>query len=502
MRIVMLTDDGKSVDRRILLEAESLIDEGHEVIVVARQDGKAPAGDRLGRVKVMWIDLDLGYLEGAFDDLGFDLAGQEGSAGLSGPRFAKLRALMVKLGIARMTNELDLEQERRGAELKSGLHRFRSKFRLRLKEFKLRYIKQFWAGTAEKLAQAPTLDPELLADLPEVNLWERALFYRTLYLDPDVIHVHDLPQLLAGVYAKRVLGVPLIYDAHEVYPQISTLTDAETRFLHSKEQLLLKYCDATITVNPYCSRLMEYCYDCKPFDIIMNATGGDALAGSRGGFKGRLRRKLRLGQGAKILMYQGWIADVGRGLTELVSAFAAVRPEVHLVMMGYGDVDKFHRLAREAGVARRVHILPPVPWDELVSWSSEADAGIIPYQPVDFNHRVCSPNKLFEFIAARLPIICNDLPFLRQVVEGEGFGLVHSMSNAAEIAQAINRAFDPQDQVLQKAREALERRGSAWEWPVEAAKLKEIYARLPLPERYRGLSEPPKAMIDLDQLLA
>ena len=44
------------------------------------------------------------------------------------------------------------------------------------------------------------------------------------------------------------------------------------------------------------------------------------------------------------------------------------------------------------------------------------ELGIIPYQSIDLNSRYCTPNKLFDFIVAGLPILANDLPELRKFV--------------------------------------------------------------------------------------
>ena len=85
--------------------------------------------------------------------------------------------------------------------------------------------------------------------------------------------------------------------------------------------------------------------------------------------------------------------------------------------------------------------MPAVPQSELLQHSASADVGIIPYPHVDLNSYYCTPNKLFEFIQARLPILANDSPELRRFVHDEGFGLVKPMHSIKEIASAIDCAF-------------------------------------------------------------
>ena len=47
--------------------------------------------------------------------------------------------------------------------------------------------------------------------LTELNGYEHLFFTKGLFYRPDIIHVHDLPMLKAGVKLKRELNVPLIY---------------------------------------------------------------------------------------------------------------------------------------------------------------------------------------------------------------------------------------------------------------------------------------------------
>ncbi|KQY35281.1 hypothetical protein ASD21_10835 [Caulobacter sp. Root1455] len=329
-----------------------------------------------------------------------------------------------------------------------------------------------------------------LAQPMKPHAWDQALIDRAIYYDPDLIHAHDLPQLFAGVTAARKLGVPLIYDAHEVYPEISTLTPAEQEFLVIRERTLVKHCDALITVNPFCGEFMEKRYGCKPFNVITNATERTPALEANPRPR-RFHERLGLPPTVRILCYQGWFSKDGRGLAELVAAMADVRHDVHLVMIGYGDHDYFRDIAKRTGGSARVHTLEAVPWTELLEWSASADVGIIPYQPIDFNHKFCSPNKLYEFIAARLPVLANDLVYLRQVVEGEGFGLVRNLTDPKGMAAAINEMFDPATDIVGQSRRNLMAKGPGWEWPVEAEKLLRIYDGVIASSRDERLRGPP-----------
>jgi glycosyltransferase involved in cell wall biosynthesis len=67
---------------------------------------------------------------------------------------------------------------------------------------------------------------------------------------------------------------------------------------------------------------------------------------------------------------------------------------------------------------------PGVPREELHLWSAGASVGVIPYENVVMNHWICSPNKLWEFPTAGVPIIVQPYPELRDVVETYGCGWI------------------------------------------------------------------------------
>ena len=160
----------------------------------------------------------------------------------------------------------------------------------------------------------------------------------------------------------------------------------------------------------------------------------------------------------------------------MVQALGDVPRHIHLVILGFGDhILKLLKIAQARRVTDRVHVLDPVPQEELIHWVASADAGIIPYQAPDENYRYCSPNKLFEFIAACTPIIANDLPYLRHVVAGEGYGVVEEFDGRGGCARAIRTMFDPSLGGPDRFRSALLRTGGRYLWSEQSPTLLRIY---------------------------
>jgi glycosyltransferase involved in cell wall biosynthesis len=52
------------------------------------------------------------------------------------------------------------------------------------------------------------------------------------------------------------------------------------------------------------------------------------------------------------------------------------------------------------------------------------------------------PNKLFEYIAAGLPVVATDLPELRRVLHGDGLGLTFETVSPTAIAATVDWILD------------------------------------------------------------
>lgn len=86
----------------------------------------------------------------------------------------------------------------------------------------------------------------------------------------------------------------------------------------------------------------------------------------------------------------------------------------------------------------KVRFVPPAAQDELALWTQGATVGIIPYENDGLNHWFCSPNKLWEYPNAGVPILASSFPELHKTVIGNGIGwILPSDPGATDIARVI-----------------------------------------------------------------
>jgi glycosyltransferase involved in cell wall biosynthesis len=145
--------------------------------------------------------------------------------------------------------------------------------------------------------------------------------------------------------------------------------------------------------------------------------------------------------------------------------------------MGYGEYQAVLEEMARGEPPGRVYFLPAVPQRELLAYCASADVGVIPYQAVDLNNYYSSPNKLFDYIQAALPIVASDLPFLRKVIVTDGLGTVSKLDSPESYAEAINRVLTLPDGGEEFKRN-LRRVAPQYTWEAQARKLVEAYQGL------------------------
>jgi glycosyltransferase involved in cell wall biosynthesis len=98
-----------------------------------------------------------------------------------------------------------------------------------------------------------------------------------------------------------------------------------------------------------------------------------------------------------------------------------------------------------------------------------ADVVAMPIQPSTLNHRLTTPNKLFEALAVGVPVVASDLPGMASIAV-EGGGELCDPTDPASIAAAIQRILDegPDARAVRRERALAAAHGSHnWEAQVE-----------------------------------
>ncbi len=254
-------------------------------------------------------------------------------------------------------------------------------------------------------------------------LWNISFLLKIKNLQPDIVHCHDISTLLIGLLSKLFLKTKLVYDAHEIYEETPSvlgmpLVKIKYKLTHLIGQFFI---DGFITINDSASFWYKTHYSkLNNGLVIRNAT----VLQDNFNYDGRLHRKAGLADHKYILLYQGGFQS-HRGLEHLVESANEFPSNWCLVMMGWGKLqkelillgEKINSCRKLNGLDDAVIFIPPAPYAELNLWTSGATIGIIPYENLGLNHKFCTPNKMWEFPNAGLPVIVSPLVELRKPVD-------------------------------------------------------------------------------------
>ena len=113
---------------------------------------------------------------------------------------------------------------------------------------------------------------------------------------------------------------------------------------------------------------------------------------------------------------------------------------------------------------------------------ASADVAVVPIQATTLNHRLSTPNKLFEALGAGIPVVASDFPAIRAIVvdDPDGpLGKVCDPADVAALAGAINATLALDDLALTELRSRCLRASHArYAWESQLSVLLGIYGRL------------------------
>ncbi|HEX5466233.1 MAG TPA: glycosyltransferase [Candidatus Limnocylindrales bacterium] len=268
-----------------------------------------------------------------------------------------------------------------------------------------------------------------------------------------------------------------VYDARDIYLEARNLARQRGPvrwFLGRMERGWARRSAAVVTVNDAYADVMAGRFGARPL-VVMNCSARFEPPDPP---EHRFHDALGLAPGTPVVLYHGGLFPE-RGIEQLIAAVREL-DEVVLVLMGYGVLEPELR-ARAAGpeLGGRLHILPAVPPHELHAWVASADVAAMPIQPSTLNHRLTTPNKLFEAMTAGVPIVASDLPGMATIVRAVGAGELVDPTDPPAIAAAIRDLLSAPDgaKAALRARE-LEAVRTTYNWDAQVEKLFALYGRL------------------------
>jgi glycosyltransferase involved in cell wall biosynthesis len=300
-------------------------------------------------------------------------------------------------------------------------------------------------------------------------LWQRQAYSQALILNRekrfDVIHCHDFDTLAIGTRLKRKLGLPLVYDAHEVYGYTMTriFPHRIANIFLWLEKRLIRRVDRIINVCEPQKRYFERITD-KPISLIMNCKPLQSL-----------EYQAPDNQGDFTLLYIGGLHQ-GRAVLMLVQAVRGL-PGVQCIIRGTGRPNYVQALKEECSRTSNVTFSGRVPFEEVIPMTKKTNVSFCMLNPADPNSVIGMPNKLYEAMVCGRPLICTKGTYSGEVTEQEEAGLVVEYSEQA-LREAIIKLRDNPGLRERLGRSALKAAIDKYNWQKQEEKLIELYKSL------------------------
>lgn len=305
-------------------------------------------------------------------------------------------------------------------------------------------------------------------DFFRIPLWCSAAFNKAVELhqhyDFEAVHCHDLDTLSIGVKLKKKFGMPLIYDAHEIwgYMIANDMPQIIVKYVMSKEKKLVKHVDAIITVNEPLKSYFESICD-RPVEIVMNA-------------KPIVKKEYFPPKNRNFtLSYIGTLIPT-RFILEMMEVVSDMEG-VKLIIGGKGKESYIEKIRSYAESTNNIIFLGVVPQDDVIKYTCQADAIIVMTSPEDRNSSIALTNKQFEAMVCGRPIITTKSTYPGEFTEKHGLGIAVDYSKDALRKGILYLKENPE--VCEKiGRNALQLAIREYNWSAQEHKILSLYEKL------------------------
>ena len=256
------------------------------------------------------------------------------------------------------------------------------------------------------------------------------LFFYLLFDRTDVFLSNDTDSLPANYLAAKIRRKPIVFDAHEMFPEVPEVTNRKfvKKFWTKIEDLIFPKLRHSYTV---CQSIADI-YNSK-YQMNMQVVRNIPFAQSTKKAQSPIDSK-----GKKVLLYQGAV-NVGRGIEWIIDAMPYLDGFIFYVV---GDGDKLEELqeyVKHNQLTEKVIFTGRIPMEELAAYTACADIGINLLENKGLNYYYSLPNRIFDYIRAEIPVLASDFPEIRKIVVHYQIGRLIDQYEPEFLAETIQQ---------------------------------------------------------------
>lgn len=274
------------------------------------------------------------------------------------------------------------------------------------------------------------------------------LFFFLLFRKSHLLLANDLDTLPANRLAGWIKRQPVVYDSHEYFTEVPELAH-RPRVKKTWEHLEKWLVPGVAAAYTVCQPIADH-YTSRygiPFRVVRNLPEEDRLspepAAPAVAFHPEENPEVPDKTTRPYVIYQGAL-NLGRGVEHAIRAMALL-PEADLVIAGGGDLElPLRTLAASLGLTR-VRFTGRLSPAELRPLTRRAALGCSIEEDLGLSYRYALPNKLFDYIQARIPVVVSNLPEMSRLVTSYDIGLVTPSHDPEQLAACFREALFNRD---------------------------------------------------------
>lgn len=290
-----------------------------------------------------------------------------------------------------------------------------------------------------------------------------------LFIKSNIYHAHNTMFLFGMFFSSKLHNGKLIYDSHEVQWEISKLAGwIESKLINKVDHII------NVSEGRALHQAKKYGIPKKNITLVHNYP-------ELRGIEITLFKPVSTNNKLKFVFSGGFNLNDNR-LDNFIRALKKF-PELSFDVVGFGYGDSHQKLLdfiADNNMEEQVKVLPLVPVAQLILTLSKYDIAVNmltnPNDLISYNYPAI--NKMYEYLAAGLPILCSNIrTFIDELVK-EGAAISVDPFNTNSIYAGIEvllEKYQDNNTMKMKARELA---SSKYNWETQENNILGLYQRL------------------------
>ena len=304
----------------------------------------------------------------------------------------------------------------------------------------------------------------------------------------DVVHAHLHEGALIGLVVGRLFGRPVVFDfqgsmtsemldhhflkrqgmIYGLLRRLETWIDRRAPVILTSTANAQRLLIAEFGCRPERVRSLPDCVDTEMFRPVAAYDSADRAA---------LRSELGIPLNRKLIVYLGLLAEYqGTGLLlEAMQRVIRERQDVHLLLMGFPNLDQYAQKAESLGISDYTTLTGRIPYENAPAYLALGDFAVAPKLSLTEG-----AGKLLNYMAVGLPVVAFDTPVAREYLGSEGALAVRGDVDdlAAKLFAYVDLVDVAPDQLRIVGQRLRQRAVQAFSWDRAGRLILQVYQEL------------------------